>query len=377
MTETVHAPAIVTRRKIILCGFFGRGNAGDEAFVHAQHRLLSKEFDIVIALDKNAVRSDVHEWEPYRLGDVWSYDEFGRVFHDPTIHGVHVGGGSLPFGFAAQFTMTALDARKAVVISGVDAAINQRMPGKAFRQHFYSSIDLLAVRNSFHFRALRKVKTAMLGADWALGLPVEPVGAPIDVAMIIRESTEANKDHFATYGRLIKFFERQGRKVSFVPFSPEDDVMLDHMDIPQSQREVHWHDPRTVLGRLASANLVVSLGRLHALILGIMGRRPTLSIDPGLIRGGVVKKNNKNRLAAETFGLQHFDSCDAFIETADLPALEAASYGIPEDYQQRFDDMADRVMAAFVEHRIPTTLPKDIPLKEAEAYWARQVAGEI
>lgn len=39
--------------------------------------------------------------------------------------------------------------------------------------------------------------------------------------------------------------------------------------------------------------------------------------------------------------------------------------------------MADRVMAAFVEHRIPTTLPKDIPLKEAEAYWARQVAGEI
>lgn len=378
MTETVHAPAVVKRRKIILCGFFGRGNAGDEAFVHAQHRLLSKEFDIVVAIDRNGVRPDCHTWEPYSRSEVWTYDEFGRLFHEPDIHGMNVGGGSLPFGFAGQFVMTALDARKAVVLSGIDASMNRRAPGYEFRRQIYSQVNLLAIRNEKYLKTLDVIPNAMLGADWALGLKVEPVGSPIDVAMTIREFGEATDEHFASFRRVVDYFERHGRRVSFVPFAPEDDVMLDKMEIPSKRREVHWHDPRTVLGRLARARLVVSLGRLHTLILALMADRAVISVDPSVVRGGQVKPNNKNRMAAEVFGIRHFGSIDAFLEeTPDPDALEASAHGIPEAYRARFDQMAERVMDAFVNHRVPKRLPNEIPLKEAEAYWARQVAGEI
>jgi hypothetical protein len=357
----------------VLCGFFGRGNAGDEAFLHAQHKFLRKEFDIIVALDRNAVRQDCVEWEPYRSCERWSYDEFGRVFDEPLLHGVHIGGGSLPFGFAGQFVLTALDAGKAIVLSGVDATLRTRSPGYELRRIVYSQMNLVAVRNEHHFKALRKLSTGMLGADWALGLEVEPTGEPIDVAMTIRESGELTEEQLEAYRRVIKYLEGHGRRVTFVPFAPEDDALLDRMMVSQKRREVHWHDPRTVQGRIAMANLVFSLGRLHTLIMAVHAGKAAVSIDPGVIRGGQLKKNHKNRLAAETFGLKHYDSSDAFVnEAPNLNAIEA--HGIPEDYQKRFERMTKLVMEAFVNHKVPSRLPKDIPIKQAKQFWAEQRA---
>lgn len=358
-SSIVATPSVIRRRKIVLCGFFGRGNVGDEAFLHAQVEALSPHFDIVIAVDRNGARQDCVNWNPYNQHEIWGYDDFTRVYDEQAIYGVHVGGGSLPFSFAAQFVSSSIDSGKAVVFSGVDMGLHHKSTGYNYRLDVLKYYSLLAVRSAPYFTTLKHASNTMHGADWALGLHPNPSGREIDVALTIRESDEITSERIEYYRSIVLALEAAGRHVTFVPFSPEDDRLLDQMSVPVQRREVHWHDPRTVLSRIGMSKSVVSVGRLHTAIFALMAHKPVASIDPRITRNGVWKPNFKNQMAAKVYGFQHYSNASDFI--ADLDAFNSAEpTNILSETMLRFDQMRDSVVSAFMNHRIPPQGDEDI-----------------
>lgn len=362
MTETLAAPAVVKRHKIVLCGFFGRGNAGDEAFLHTQYELLKDEFDIVIAVeDGGGLHPDFMSWDPYRTSEVWSHSEFARVFGSSDIVGVNVGGGSLPFGYGAPFMLSAIDAGKCATLTGVDLAINtKRKGGGDFRRGFFDFLDLVAVRFKSHYANLKRNGVPVLrGADWAVGLKPRDSFQNIDVLITIRGFGGATQSHLDTYRGIAWFYEQQGRNVKYLPFALEDEVVLDQMEIPADRRESHWHDPRTVLSVVAGANLVVSVGRLHALIFAMNQGVPTFAVDPGIIQDGKHVINNKNRHFCKEFGLTFFETTQGFLDTP--PVFEdGRDYGFSESYRKQYDRMADRIYGTFAKASTEVVADQDV-----------------
>jgi len=335
------APASEERRKLVLCGFFGRGNAGDEAFLHVQHRLFSEHFDIAVVVEPSAAHGDFASWEPYNQCEIWRFDEVNKIY-DASVYGLHVGGGSLPFAYAGHYILSALDARKKVVMSGIDAAIKPKARENDVRREIYGRVDYLSVRTRKSFKSLKKagVKVSR-GADWALGLHTAPTDAgPVDVVVTMRGFSQPNEDHTRARAALEDHLASKGRSISWLPFAPEDRDFLQFTGVPDDRILNMWHDPRQVLDVISRASLVISIGRLHTLIFALIAETPCLAIDPGIVHDGRAIPNRKNRYFCAQTGLEFFDSIGSFIEQdVDLSEARFPARGFSRDDATRYDKM--------------------------------------
>ena len=160
---------------VVLLGFFGRGNAGDEAFLHVQYELLKDKYHIVLPVEHRNATPDFQTWYPYHDCEIINYDNVPRIYGSDVV-ALHIGGGSLPFGFSGQFLLSAFDAKKRTLISGVDASVKPTLPRDNIRFDIYSRLDFFSVRTLKSVTNLRQSGVLVHhGADWALGLQaVEP-----------------------------------------------------------------------------------------------------------------------------------------------------------------------------------------------------------
>jgi hypothetical protein len=347
MTEPLPAPAIVRRRKIVLCGFFGRGNAGDEAFLHVQHALLSPHFDIAIAVEQAGAHRRFRKWYPYSNTEVWNFDEVNRVY-DRDVLGINIGGGSLPFASHGHFLLSALDAGKKTLITGVDSSARADADATDIRPDIYSRLSYFSVRNKKSLKLLRAADIKVEhGADWALGLQSDgSVSKQLDIVITLRGFSKPTLQHGSKVRALHKFFKSKGRRVTWVPFAPEDSLYLKFCGIFGPSVLHLWHDPRKALAAIERSNLTISVGRLHTLIFSLIANRPCFAIDPGIIADGKHIVNRKNQYFCAEMGLEFFDSIDAFIDAdVDLGTSRFEERGFPQDYLTRYKSMAEDVLA--------------------------------
>jgi hypothetical protein len=370
-----------TKPAVVLLGFFARGNAGDEAFLHVQYELLKDQYRVILPIEhKNAVPG-FETWYPYNECEIINYDEVQRLYA-ADVAAVHIGGGSLPFGFSGQFLLTAFDAKKRTLITGVDASVKPKVAQNHIRFDIYNRLDFFSVRTVKSLAILRQNGIAVHhGADWALGLQaVEPPPERRGGALItFRNFGEPGQEHVDAIRQLHEFLERQGHRVRYLPFAPDDRRVLDRFPTANAENiENCWHDPRQVKGYIKTADVVVSVGRLHTLIMSMTSQVPTIAIDPKIVVDGRQILNRKNLFFCEEVGLPFYYSVDEMI----------AAYGndfntrlqvkdFSPDYYDRFRAQLDIVQATIageksdwrVEAGQPAAIvePSNVPLTKPRA----------
>lgn len=370
-------PALKARpaRSVVLLGFFGRGNVGDEAFLHVQYELLKDRYNIILPIEQANAHPDFRSWYPYTQCEIVNYDDIPRIY-EADVLAVHIGGGSLAFGFSGQFLLSALDAGKKLLVSGIDAGVRPRMPAEHIRFDLYRRLDLLSVRGVRSLDNLRQHGVAVHhGADWALGLTaIAPEksrrgGALVTIRAFGEPPGESHRrDMFALH----RYLERQGYPVRYLPFAPEDRDFLDHLPHVQPDMiENVWWDPRRVKGLMQKADLVVSVGRLHTLILGMTAGKPVFAVDPHIVApDGKILVNRKNQVFAEELGLDFFGDVDSAIAAyGDSLRDKLSARDFPPDYYLRLASQKQFLLD------IIAAEPGTLPAPGEQGHWSGPTPG--
>jgi len=277
------APA--PRPTLVLSGFFGRGNCGDEALLQAQYERLAAHYDIVISVDERGACDGFWDRHPYDRCRIVHQGNLAAVAESDVV-GIHVGGGGLPHGFNAAQVVVARSRGKPAFITGVDCPAFAPA-GAAAVACYYGLFDVVSVRSAAARESLATIVPGCHGgADWAVGLPTAgatPVPRSPTALLTLREFPVAvmTPDYLGHVSELITALERRYRRVKLLPFCPEDDRFLDKVPpAARLARERHWWDPRSMQREIAAAEVVVSVGRLHPLVFAANVGTPAAFVEP-------------------------------------------------------------------------------------------------
>lgn len=274
-----------TKPEIVLSGFFGRGNCGDEAILQAQYERLAHAYDVVISVDERGARDGFWDWHPYNRCRIVHQGNLA-VLGESRVIGIHVGGGGLPHGFNAAQVVHARSLGKPAFLTGVDARPAASAAAAMALKHYLELFDFVSVRSASAWQTMTAFAPAChQGADWALALSPEQSAKETrgGVMVTIREfPVELVSQHYlGDIADLLGVLEDDFGQVTLLPFCPEDERFLEHLPMAERlPREIQWWNPRRMLRLIADSELVVSLGRLHPLVFAANVGTPAVFAEP-------------------------------------------------------------------------------------------------
>lgn len=271
---------------VVLSGFFGRGNCGDEAILQAQYELLAPRFTVVISVDERGAHDGFWDRYPYDRCRIVHQANLA-VLAEPEVVGIHVGGGGLPHGFNAAQVVHARGLDKPAFLTGVDAHAPRSSAAAEAMRCYLALFDHVSVRSAASWRTMSSlVPGCHHGADWAVGLATDgPAAIPRtdQVLVTIREFPVelVTARYVDALAELIAMLAGAHGRVVLLPFCPEDERFLDRLaPTARLPREVHWWDPRRMQRCIASARKIVSVGRLHPLVFAANVGTPAAFVEP-------------------------------------------------------------------------------------------------
>jgi len=312
---------------IVLAGFWGRGNAGDEAMLQCITETLGDRFDYALSVSEHGAREGFWDWYPYKgrtIVNQGDADIFGRI-KKPL--GIIVGGGGLPIGFAGGQVIAARSRGLKTVMAGVDIwrTREAESPMAQEMRRYLGAMDAVYGRTANSVENGVKAgcgDIVRLGADWALNLPTdrspEVVDQPGRALVVLREDNrEALPENYKEQIlSLLASISAAGKVPFFLPFSPEDDRFIDTMGLRgAAPTENTWWNARRLKQLIASSGMTVSVGRLHPLIFGAPTGRPVICINMERRDGGL--RSLKLDYMCEDLGVPLYHTIQAF--QADMP----------------------------------------------------------
>ena len=339
--------------QVVLSGFFGRGNCGDEALLQAQYEWLSPDYDVVISVDERGAYDGFWNWYPYDRCRIVHQGNLAVLAEDDVI-GIHVGGGGLPHGFNAAQVVHARSLDKPAFLTGIDARPASTPGAAAAIRAYLGLFDFVSVRSAPAWQTMATlVPGCHHGADWALALATDgPAGVVSSGAALvtIREfpedliSCRYREDLARVLGALADRYE----EVVLLPFCPEDERFLERLrPVCGLRREIHWWNPRRMQRAIADAALVVSLGRLHPLVFAANVGTPAIFAEP-LAGDPRWPACSKARQMAAEHGWPVAESLAALASRLRSSAgREIPAVGFCPGYRGRWDSMAQCVAAGF------------------------------
>ena len=342
-------PTSGSRPTLILSGFFGRGNCGDEALLQVQFEQFSPDYDIVVSVDERGAYDGFWNWYPYDRCRIVHQGNLG-VVTEASVVGLHVGGGGLPHGFNAAQVVRARSYDKPVFLTGVDVAAPVSSQAASAVACYYQLFDFVSVRSAGSWETMRPLKeNCHQGADWALALQTDgpqPVPRSGSVVLVIREFPPEllSPAYIASLQRMIAVLSDRCARVVLLPFCPEDERFLDLLPPAEPlPREIHWWNPRRMQKEIAAAELVVSLGRLHPLIFAANVATPAVFAEP-LASDPRWPVCLKARQLCQEHGLPYFADADS-LTTALAEGLRPQAARFAAGSQDRWQEQAARLKA--------------------------------
>ena len=272
--------------KVVLSGFFGRGNCGDEALLQAQYEWLSPRYDVVISVDERGAYEGFWDWYPYDRCRIVHQANLS-VLAEQDVIGIHVGGGGLPHGFNAAQVVHAASLGKPAFLTGVDCQPLCSAAAAAALTRYLGLFEFISVRSAAAQQSMSMVASGCHhGADWALALPTDgPVPVPrAGTALVTLREFPADllsRRYAEAVAELLAVLADRFDRVALLPFCPEDERFLDRLPVAARQRrEIHWWNPRRMQREIAAADLIVSVGRLHPLIFAANVGTPAVFVEP-------------------------------------------------------------------------------------------------
>ena len=346
-----------SRSKIVLSGFFGRGNVGDEALLQVQYETFSKHFDVIISVEQRGAFDGYWNWYPYDRCQIIHQAE-QAIFQDPSVVGLHIGGGDLPLGFNAGQVIAALGCGKTVTASGIDFGCTYELASTVAPSTLETYLRWLkpSIRSQEGFEMARKIMPDVhYGTDWGIQLPVDS-SDDIPEGRVLLTLREFPKDRVTPELRdsllnCISQIESLYGKPTLVPFCPEDERFLDCLESTWGlPRELHWWNPRRMKQLIAKSKLVVSVGRFHPLIFSSGTCTPCVFAewDANVADGQQATPSHRNTSKAQRFcmetGIPYFSKLRDLTKAVSSLKIDAKRPALGDAYFQRFDAMVSRVL---------------------------------
>ncbi|MFM7245508.1 MAG: polysaccharide pyruvyl transferase family protein [Planctomycetaceae bacterium] len=337
---------------IVLSGFFGRGNCGDEAILQAQYELLEPRFTVVISVDERGAYDGFWNWYPYDRCRIVHQANLG-VLAEPEVVGIHVGGGGLPHGFNAAQVVHARSLDKPAFLTGVDAHPPRSSAAAGAMGSYLGLFDQISVRSAAAWSTMSSLAPGChQGTDWAVGLPTDGPAFGTrsdDVLVTIREFPEefVTARYVDALAELIAILAGSHERVVALPFCPEDERFLDRLAPAASlPREVHWWNPRGMQRCIAAARRVVSVGRLHPLVFAANVGTPAAFVEPLAHEPRWAGCTKARQLSAE-HAWPYYRSIREAIEDFAARGCPWTPSGFAEDTHGRRRAMAERLTDGF------------------------------
>jgi len=314
------------KQQLIVRGFYGRGNCGDEAILQAIYEAFSDKYDICAVTDLFDINLDlVRTMYPYnkcRLEHCENRSLFAEKLPKGGKRNVGflLGGGGLGSGFGFNLYVVAKRYGLKVIHAGthIDGAFfkgiqknNAPVSGitdmSAFCpiidnrkevDHVYNNqmkgilemADYTAVRNSTSIKICDKigVKGVKLMPDWVFGLKKNnSEHIKYDKRRMLVTVREYNSKFANAHGlriwekKIIKYAKKLGMYIKYMPYCKQDMEYLRMSGINIEGKvidDVYWN-PKEMKEYVAKSGMVVTLGRFHPIVFAISEGTPIISID--------------------------------------------------------------------------------------------------
>lgn len=324
------------RPALLVAGFYGRGNCGDEALFQAIYETFCDRYDIVVAVNRFGAVDGYETWYPYNRCEIVHQCSLDIFESGRPIAGMMIGGGGLAVGFAGNLVMAARARGIPTLLAGVDLP-GLDMPGcdppdravvhgRNVTDHdvmrdYLNGFAQVMVRTHHGQHICRQLQVpAVFGSDWALKLAMDE--AP-DVSVASRRVLVVLREfplHLVPYGyvqaieALMEGLRAQGGEPAFLPFCPEDARNTEQLDLARLAPTLeHWWNPRRVKQLIGASGLVVAVGRLHPLIFAATLGVPAVSLIPPLPLPSRRKSISKIDAICADWGLSQFPDVDSLL----------------------------------------------------------------
>jgi hypothetical protein len=306
-------------------GFLGRGNVGDEAIFQCIYEAFEQQFDLVVAVDETGARQGWWDWYPYT--------QVERI-HQGNIHYFHkrcagllIGGGGLGLGFGGSQLIVATGAGTPAAFAGTDHThtVPAGPKGVAATRLYLGMFDHIALRSKVSLEwAHKDGVNAVFGADWAFNLRTdesrEVRNNPKRALVTFREFAPQQFDavHYKKEATaLLAGLRAQGYEPVLLPFAPEDERFAKELGLDRlAHSEIHWWNARRIQQIIASSGLLVSVGRLHAMIFAANVGTPNIQLVPPLRPGMPKNEFQKMYIMANELAVPNVTTVDEALELA-------------------------------------------------------------
>lgn len=283
------------KKRVVVCGSYGRGNAGDDAILKAVIREITEVCDDtkICVMSKNPEQTKLR----YRVRSIYTFNVFGMFRELARSHLYINGGGSLIQDSTSSrslyfYLFTLLAARMCgckVMMYGcgigpVRRKINRRLAARIIDK----TADCITLRDPDSYNELLsmgvKKPNMRLAADPTLGiapakdrevsdaLAAEGIDADSDyLCLAIRNWKDIDKkiEHIARAADYAA--EKYGLKIALIPMERKKDLAIAERvsDAISAQCVIirREYDVHTVIGILAKMRVIMAM-RLHALVFG-------------------------------------------------------------------------------------------------------------
>jgi len=262
-------------KTIIINGFFGKGNCGDEAILQSWYDNLSPFFHIIASLDMDIVNCNRPNSDLYKNIDL-IHNRNTDIFNE-NIAAYIIGGGGLGLGFGIeQFLWARLRNIKSFYL-GTDAFgpfYNGDEQLQNINKNFFQSFKLISFRNK---NSCEKLKThfgidSLPNPDIAFNLLTEEIEIRTEkkfITITVRDHGINDKDLIKTWIEKIKSFaESENYDILYLPFDKSDEILMKALDLDIKYENLFW-TPKKMKYLISKSEMVFSLGRFHPLVFAL------------------------------------------------------------------------------------------------------------
>jgi len=286
--------------KVLCIGFYGHGNAGDEATARCLDKYLHQPFDNV----EMGFSTEMSYGEAQRVNGAnkfYAERPIISVYDLESIQSpdvVIVGGGDLSGIYGLQQVLKAKESGRSVIVAriGTSAKDDFFKGGKKAVNLVKASLetfDHISVRDKASFDVLGAMGIkAHLGADLAIDMAEDrqysPPKKPYAV-MVVREVRKEDADRQLRIAKSVyDAMKREFESVIILPFCRADEVFSEHVSKLCNNALVLkdiWVDPSKLKWVISNSKYVVSVGRLHPLVFAVGSRRPCYAVTYPWLNG--------------------------------------------------------------------------------------------
>lgn len=314
--------------KIIINGFFGKGNCGDEAILQTWIDMFSEKYDIVACVDGEIISSINEKKNKYYKKIEFITNNNVSLFSDTKVKAFIIGGGGLGLGFGVKQLLHSNLRKKKNYYLGTtvhDEFFDGNELYVETNKKIFSSYELISVRDKYSQKNLKEIFNidSYYFPDIATGLEKEPIELPtknkyITITIRYQSNIEIEKIKRWIY-RIESFANDNSLDVIYLPFDKSDENLLKTLGKKNLFEEIYWY-PKKAKFIISKSDFCFSIGRFHPLVFAITNGITPYFID--INNNNVINKYEYKNRDKNFYILNDNNLIENYLTNDDLESVE-------------------------------------------------------